>query len=81
MEKCPLFSSSLSQKVYKKQGNTFLQSLPCLQSPDLSYPLIAFYFLSCQKIPIIFPAQYASPSTQLEKIPYKITGPAIVNIL
>ena len=32
-------------------------------------------------IPIILSIQYPSPSTQELKIPYRITGPAMVNIL
>ena len=32
-------------------------------------------------IPNICNTQHISPNTQLEKIPYNITGPAMVNIL
>ena len=34
-----------------------------------------------QTIPMSVPIQYTTPSTQLVKIPYRITGPAMVKIL
>jgi len=40
-----------------------------------------FFILLVYIIPNTFSNQYPKPNNQLEKIPYNITGPAMVNIL
>ena len=52
----------------------------CFYLPtDDIYPLYGKKYFYTN--PTNFPIQYITPSSQLVKIPYKITGPAMVNIL